>query len=264
MLLADYQAAAYVRYPNANTLYRVLIYAQMFVQWLENMERVPHNRFSNIIRLPNRLPVKVEVFTPAQYEKLKELSAGTEWYYMIVMAWNTGARYSDCALMQWGNVNLEHCYVNFVPFKSRRTGRAATCPFDAGGDLHQLLLELNSRPRHPHPMWAPYICPFMAMTYPATGDGPLFSRRQEFNALCRKAGAQGLTFHNLRNSFMSRLVQSGVSYPVGSQLTGIISTTVFSRYAAPNLPVLRKAIEDMKKTDEPPPEEGTIISLPAA
>lgn len=266
-ILSEFQAEQYNRAVKQNTIARTLGAVKLFIDWAEDMEIFETNRFSRVIYVPEKLQKKARTFSHDQYEKLKEVSRGTFWHYAIVMAYRTGARYSDCALLKWESVDLERSYVRFVPYKTRKSGREAVCPFDTGGDLRQALLEMDKL-RHPHPMWAPYVCPEMAMYYPqdnAVGlegcAGP--SRRYEFKVLCQQCGIKGLSFHQLRNSFISRLVKSGASFPMGSQLTGLASHSVFNRYAEPDIDALRETIDNMDKKDEPP-DEGTIIKLPGA
>ncbi len=263
-VIADYQAEQHNRTCTPTTRFRSIEWPQRFLQWLEEMEYVAHNRFSKILVKPPRPYNKVKVFTHEQFEALKNEAKGTMWYYAIVMAYRTGTRYSDTALMKWESVNFEKRFIQYVPWKSRKTGREAVCPFAAGGDLHMVLLELNEV-HHADPMWNRFVCPEMAMTYPMTGisHAPAI-RRYEFDVLRMKIGApKGLSFHSLRHAFISRLIKGGTTFSVGSQITGMASESVFLRYAEPDLPTLQKAIEDMNKGDEPP-EEGTIIKLPGA
>lgn len=267
-ILSEFQADQYNRGVKQNTVRRTLNAVKQLIDWAEDMEIFEANRFSRVIDVPSAVQKKARTFSPEQFERLKELSRGTFWHYAIVMAYRTGARYSDCALLKWEGVDLDKCYVRFVPFKTRQTGREAVCPFKRDGDLHLALLEMNAAEKHPHPMWAPYVCPEMAMYYPqdnaiddAGNAGP--DRRYEFRVLCQKAGAVGLSFHQLRNSFISRLVNSGASFPKGSQITGLASQSVFNRYAEPDIESLRETIENMDKKDQPP-DEGTIIKMPGA
>ena len=263
-VIAEYQAEQHNRTCTPTTRFRAIEWPQRFLEWLEDMEYVGHNRFSKILVKPPKPLNKVKAFTHAQFEALKNEAKGTMWYYAIIMAYRTGTRYSDTALMKWESINFEKRYIQYVPWKSRKTGREAICPFEAGGDLHMVLLELNDQ-RHADPMWARFVCPEMAMTYPMTGisHAPAIMR-YEFDRLRRKVGAaKGLSFHSLRHAFISRLIKGGTTFSVGSQLTGMASESVFLRYADPDLPTLQKAIEDMNKGDDPP-EEGTIIKLPGA
>lgn len=263
LIVSEFQAAQYTRDIKQSTLNEILFPVQQFLQWCEDMEILAHNRFSGIIKLPLIMPSKPQAFTHSQYEALKEVSKGTMWHYAIIMAYRIGTRYSDTAIMKWEYINMEKLYVQFVPHKTRKTGREAVCPFDSGGDLHRVLIELNQS-RHANPMWSNYVCPEMAMTYPQIGPrhAPAI-RRYEFKRMCIKIGAGDLSFHNLRNSFISRLVKSGTTHSIGGQLTGLSSPAVFNQYAVPDMDTLRRAVDNMSKNDNPP-DEGIIIKLPGA
>ena len=115
-------------------------------------------------------------------------------------------------------------------------------------------------------MWGACVCPELAMNYPILGTchAPT-KRRWEFAQLCKKIGAPpGHSFHSLRHSFISRLINGGVSFPVASQITGISNPKVFIRYADPDLDTLRKSIEKMNAGDASPSEETKVIKLPGA
>lgn len=263
-ILAEWQTEQHTLGVSEATVEIRLKAVKSFIDWAAEMEIFARNRFANIIRIdPRKLGKKPLTFSPDQYERLKENSKGTDWYYAIVLAYRTGARYSDCALLKWENVNLDKCYVRYTPFKSRKTGREAICPFDARGDLHMALLDMG-RVRLESGPWSAYVCPEFAMGYPtAEAGGAERGQRYAFARLCKQSGIQGRRFHNLRNSFISRLVKSGASFPMGSQLTGLQSHYIFNAYAEPDLDALRKVI-NKAEAEEKPPEDGTIIKLPGA
>ncbi len=264
MIVHGYQSNQYARKCTPSALFRSIEWTQRFLEWCECVGYLEMRRFSKILKKPHKPLPPVTIFTHAQYEQLKELARGTNWYYAIVMSYRTGTRYSDTVLMKWKNVNLEQCCIRYTPFKSRLTGRTATCPFEIDGDLHRLLADMHAFRPNTGCKWDEYICPDLAMHYPHDGvQGAQRDVRTQFTALVKKIGATGLTFHDLRHSFISRLIRSGASYPIGSQITGLASPQVFCRYAAPDVSSLRVAIENMSNQDEPP-EEGDIIKLPGA
>jgi len=263
-VLAEFQAATHERKAKPWTIHRTFREVRQFVLWLEAMEFVDYRRFTSVIRVPPPPKVAAKIFTETQYERLKAAAKGTYWYYAVIMAYRTGARYSDVALLKWESVHLDECYLRYLPFKTRKHGKEAVCPFNVGGDLHEVLLEMSLCKGANPKGWEAYVCPDMAMTYPINGGqfgaGP--QKRFAFKQLCEKNGCAGLSFHKLRNSFMSRLVQSGASYPMASQITGLASASVFNQYAKPDVESLRKVMDRMDKKDDPP--EGTIIKLPGA
>jgi len=262
-ILAEFQAATHERKVKLNTIIRTLMTVKVFVRWLDEMDFVERRRFTGVIRVPTVIPIVPRIFTEDQYERLKAAAKGTYWYYAAIMGYRTGARYSDVALLKWENVHLDECYIRYIPFKTRKTGREAVCTFAVGGDLHEVLLEMSLCKSANPEGWGAYVCPDMAMTYPMNGGlygaGPI--KRRAFKTLCEESGCAGLSFHKLRNSFMSRLVQSGASFPMASQITGLSSPQMFSHYAKPDIEALRRVMDKVDKKDDPP-DEGTIIKLP--
>ena len=82
-----------------------------------------------------------------------------------------------------------------------------------------------------------------------TTKTPLFSLGQFVatpGALaCRKAGIEGVTWHTLRHTFASRLVNRGVDIVTVKELLGHSSLSVTIRYAHTNLDSKRAAVEKL-------------------
>lgn len=231
----------------------VACFISRFLTWAEAMGylAVPLARLVPHVPTPGRTtPV---IFTEAQYETVKAAARGTNWHYPLVCAYRTGARLSDVCLMRWGNIDLDELLVRYIPWKSRRTKREAVCPFTPGCDLHELLLELHQSRRSKSD--EAFIDAALAVRYKEV------QRRisMDFKAFCLKHGVGGLSFHKLRNSFMSRVVASGVPFSQATQMTGLASESVFHDYAKPDLSVLRNAIHKM---DAPAPPDAKTVIVP--
>ena len=67
-----------------------------------------------------------------------------------------------------------------------------------------------------------------------TGE-PFVDLKAGFALACRKAGLQGVTWHKLRHTFASRLLDRGVDIVTVQQLLGHSTVTVTMRYTHPNL-----------------------------
>ena len=263
-ILHEFMAFRFAKTSKAWTLNGTVQWVNAFLVWCEEMGYLT-KKYSSILRpvkVPKTPPLR---FSHQQFEAVKQAAKGTCWHYAVCMAYRTGARMSDVCLLKWENVDMDTLIIRYVPFKSRKTGRYATCPFQAGGDLHDALLEL-AQARSKTPFRNELVCPELAMRYPVDGycgiDGK--GMIMDFHKIRVKAGVPRLTFHKLRNSFMSRIVDGGVSFPIASQLTGLASVQTFLAYAKPDAAVLRTAIETVDSKDNPPQEPGAIISMPAA
>jgi integrase len=245
------------------SLIRAMRWTGAFLKWAEEMGYLDR-RYSSLsifkcsaVLVIHKPPQR---FTPEQYEAMKEATKGTGWHYATIMAYRTGARLSDACLLKWESVNLEELYIHYLPWKTRKSQRYATCPFQAGGDFHNVLIELNaSRDKRPH--WDQFVCPELAMRYATQSDVfQSYELSRQFGGYCKKIGAAHLSFHKLRNTFMAKCVDGSIPFAQARQITGLGSDSVFMRYAKPNLDVLRVAIDKIDSQDLP---KGTsIIQLP--
>lgn len=67
--------------------------------------------------------------------------------------------------------------------------------------------------------------------------------RRSFETACRRAKISGFTFHDLRHTFASRLVRSGVDLITVKDLLGHYSVKTTERYTHSNQEQKRKAVE---------------------
>ncbi len=248
-LVLGYVNECYNRYPNAHTLKAKLDPLMGFLKWCEVMG-YSDKVYSSLVRIPKQPAGNPLRFSDAQYERLKEYVRGSFWYYAVIAAFRTGMRISDVALLKWESVDMNKCYIHYLPFKTRKTGRHATCPFTPGGDLHQVLLEMN-KARNSDPLWALYVCPEMAKSYPKEGPdtGGIFAFHRFSRVITKKLDMpKGLTFHNLRNSFLSRCVDAGIAWPIICQMTGLSSFSTMMAYAKPDTGALHQALDKIEST----------------
>jgi len=74
---------------------------------------------------------------------------------------------------------------------------------------------------------------------------PYVDLKAGFALACRKAGISGVTWHTLRHTFASRLVNSGVDNVTVKELLGHSSLSVTVRYAHTNFGSKRAAVEKL-------------------
>ena len=79
---------------------------------------------------------------------------------------------------------------------------------------------------------------------PETGK-PFVDLKTGFALACRKAGISGVTWHSLRHTFATRLVNSGVDIVTVKKLLGHSSISVTMRYAHTNIDSKRAAVEKL-------------------
>ena len=142
---------------------------------------------------------------------------------LILLAADTGLRRGELLALQWRDIDFARAVLVVRHSKSKRPRevpltdrarevfgdlRAARGPVPLVGE-DPVFAELAGR----HPNW-----------------GPL-SVSLGFRKAARKAGFQGLRFHDLRHAFCSRLAQLGVPLSTVALLAGHSSLTVTNRYA---------------------------------
>jgi integrase len=76
---------------------------------------------------------------------------------------------------------------------------------------------------------------------PETGE-PFQRVRRAFVAACRRAGIEGLRFHDLRHTFATRCIRAGVDIHTLKELLGHHSITVTERYLFSGEEQKRKAV----------------------
>jgi len=76
---------------------------------------------------------------------------------------------------------------------------------------------------------------------------PIGSVRKAFKAACRRAGIKNLRFHDLRHTFATRLVLSGVDLATVSKLLGHSSIQMTMRYSHPTPEALKNAVSKLDK-----------------
>jgi integrase len=81
--------------------------------------------------------------------------------------------------------------------------------------------------------------------YNAEIGKPFVDLKAGFALACRRAGISGVTWHTLRHTFASRLVNRGVDIVTVQELLGHSTVTVTMRYTHTNLDSKRAAIEKL-------------------
>jgi integrase len=200
------------------------------------------------VELPEAVGMERGTFTPAEVKMLVDTAEG-EWKLLILFAYFTGARLSDCARMQWDGVDLGEGTLTYTQAK---TGAKVTVP------LHpDLLARLETLAGTDKPQI--FIMPAIAAQ---RGSG----RRglsETFKKIMRKAGVDSQTvkgagnqmfsrrsFHSLRHSFTSALANQNVASELRMKLTGHKTEGEHQKYTHHGLANLRAAVEKSRRMAE--------------
>lgn len=71
--------------------------------------------------------------------------------------------------------------------------------------------------------------------------------KNSFRTACKKAGIEGLRFHDLRHTFVSRLIGAGVAHAEAMKVSGHATLSMLSRYLNTNIETARRAAEALNR-----------------
>ncbi len=191
------------------------------------------------VELPKVRGVERGTFTPEEVKMLVD-TAQDEWKTLILLAYYTGARLSDCCHMTWADTDL-----STLTYTQGKTGEKVIVPLHSELAAHLSKLAGTDRPEV-------FIMPHMAGLKPGGRHG----LSEGFKRIMRKAGldickvkSAGIrqlskrTFHALRHSFTSALANQGVASELRMKLTGHKTESVHRGYTHLELEKLRAAVE---------------------
>jgi integrase len=193
-----------------------------------------------IERLKNK-PQRKGVFTPEQVTALLKTADG-DWRGLIMVAFYSGQRLSDCANLRWRDVDLVS-EIKTIRFAVRKTGAEVVTVVHPA--LEDCLLSLPTPKSDDE-----YIFPTLA----ESSAGPLSKQFRELMERARivhrtireKSGAgrsvSELSFHSLRHSFSSILANAGVSEERRMALVGHTTRDMHQKYTHHELEQMRAAI----------------------
>jgi integrase len=147
---------------------------------------------------------------------------------LIRFALNTGLRVGEIFSLCWSNVDLEKNVLNVFAPKTQKI-RGIPINADARKVLEYWVLGKRNE---------------FVFYNPDTGK-PFVDLKAGFKIACKKAGITGVTWHTLRHTFASRLVDRGVDIVTVKELLGHSSITVTMRYTHTNLESKRAAVEKL-------------------
>lgn len=149
---------------------------------------------------------------------------------------NTGLRLSDGLNLRWANVSLEEKVIRVV---TRKKNKPVTLPLSSA--VHAALEQLKKRP---------VISEFVFLD---EDDKPLTKEKvaRKFSMAKAVAGInRRLRIHDLRHTFASTLVSSGVNLKVVSDLLGHTDIATTARYARGDHRVLGEVAKVLDRVNE--------------
>jgi integrase len=163
-------------------------------------------------------------------EERKLLEQATPYIQDIVtFDLNTGLRIGEILSLRWEGVDLEKGLLSIFAHK---THKIRTVP-------------LNSDARRVLDAWAMGRKNEFIFYNHVTGK-PFVDLGAGLALACRKAGIEGVTWHKLRHTFASRLVNRGVDIVTVQQLLGHSTVVTTMRYTHTNLDSKRNAVAKLE------------------
>jgi len=153
---------------------------------------------------------------------------------IIVVALNTGMRKAEILNLKWDQVDLK---ARRIKVEKTKSGKVRFIPVNNA--LHNVLNRLGSENGQ---------CPYVFFN-PETMK-PYVDMKKGFKAACRRAGIEGLRFHDLRHTFATRLVAKGADIETIRDLLGHHSITVTQRYTHSSDERKRAAVELLSRGAE--------------
>jgi integrase len=167
------------------------------------------------------------ILSPAEEEKLIQ-NAAPFLQDLIRFDLNTGLRVGELFSLRWFSVDLEEGVLNVFAPKTQKTR----------------VVPINSEARKVLEAWALNRKNEFVFYNHDTGK-PFVDLKAGFALACKKAGITGVTWHKLRHTFASRLLNRGVDIVTVQQLLGHSTVIVTMRYTHTNLDTKRAAVEKL-------------------
>ncbi len=169
---------------------------------------------------------KERILTEAEEERLME-NCSDYLKSIITVALNTGMRRAEILNLQWNQIDFK---ARRIKVERTKSGRVRFIP------MNEVLFNELSRQRSESGK-SPYV-----FTNPETGKQYL-DMKTGFKGALKRAGIEGLRFHDLRHTFASRLIEKGADIETVRDLLGHHSITITQRYIHSNNDRKKAAVE---------------------
>lgn len=170
------------------------------------------------------------ILTEDEEERLLEASS-EHLRPVILVALRTGMRKAEIVTLRWDQIDMRNREIEVIRTKS---GKKRIIPISE--DLYEELKLLKEKDGN-----AEFVFQYADQK---TGEKRHLKHfRRSFETACRRAKISSFTFHDLRHTFASRLVRSGVDLITVKDLLGHYSVKTTERYTHSNQEQKRKAVE---------------------
>ncbi len=213
---------------------------------------LPRSPAANVDALPEEDSLQREPFALADVVKLIKAAPSDEWRGMILLGAYGGFRIGDAAALKAGAVNLKERVIRFVPKKPTRRGRPEK---ELVLPMHKELLKFFKACALPKDGEQPCF-PTLARTSVAGNDGLSLrfvgimeaAKVSRGTTKLHEEGTAGRTahsrsFHSLRHTFNSEMLNGGVTQEMRIKVTGHATESANAIYSHAQLKTLRASVD---------------------
>lgn len=214
---------------SANTYNKYKTFFSCMWEVLKEVGRLTINPWTNIRR-------KVDVGHSRRELTVEELhrvvgSATGEMRTLFAIGIYTGLRLGDCALLEWGQVDLARGFISVIPRKTARHAHGKPTIIPINPALSRVLLECESRNG--------YILPQTAELYKRRSDGVTYRIQKHFHDCGIKTVTEKTSgmynrvdvgFHSLRHTFVSLSANAGVPLAFVQAIVGHTNPAMTAHY----------------------------------
>lgn len=162
-------------------------------------------------------PGRVRYLSESERRRLLDncwLNGSDMLYPLVLTALLTGMRRGELRELIWDNINLEDC---LIAVGHSKNNQSRVIPIHR--DLLPVLVRLRSQ------------YPFAQFVFCKPDGRPYGDWKRRFTTACERAGVKDFRFHDLRHTFASYLVMSGVDIRIVQQLLGHKDIKMTARYS---------------------------------
>lgn len=196
---------------------------------------------------------KRNVLTPSDVKKILDFDKEDRLQFLFVCSLTTGMRLVDCCHCRWSDIDLDDRTIHIRSTKTQKSNahKMIRC------HIHPLLMKEIEKAKA-NGVKGEYVWKDNADDY-AKG-----SIHQKVSAIFKKLklNEQKKTFHSLRHTFVSTLLNNRTPIALVERLVGHSSTKMSMAYYHENKPLLDDAIASIPNYDQAVGDEVEVVRLP--
>lgn len=172
---------------------------------------------------------------------------------MARFAYLSGWRKLEVQELKWAEVDLRGGIIKLSPERSK-SKKGRTLPLV--GELWEIIMRREDVRRYE----TPQLTKLLEWVFHREGQ-PIRQFKVAWRNACKRAGVEGMMFHDLRRTAIRNLTRAGVSQATAMEITGHRTISVFNRYNIVDEQDMRLAQEKMQAYLRADTQERTIIPM---